>query len=168
MPPYEQILAENVSLKEENASLKVQIDWLKRQLFGGGKSEKLDRAQMLLKLEQLEEQASAQRARIEKISYERTKSSPHERLTPAEAFAHLPVKETITIEPEEVKAEPQAYERIGEERTFEVDVTPPRLFKREFVRPSIVGAKTAASPRWWRRHGRYLAATPRPGYWPGR
>jgi transposase len=34
-----------------------------------------------------------------------------------------------------VQADPALYERIGEERTFEVDVTPPQLFKREIVRP---------------------------------
>ncbi len=37
--------------------------------------------------------------------------------------------------PAEVKAEPNLYERIGEERTFEADVTPPKFFKREIVRP---------------------------------
>jgi transposase len=39
------------------------------------------------------------------------------------------------IEPSAVQADPTLYERIGEERTFEVDVVPPKLFKREIVRP---------------------------------
>lgn len=39
------------------------------------------------------------------------------------------------IEPEEVKNDPSLYERIGEEKTFEVDIKPPRLFKREIIRP---------------------------------
>jgi transposase len=37
--------------------------------------------------------------------------------------------------PDEVKAEPGAFEQIGEERTFEVDIVPPKLFKCEVVRP---------------------------------
>jgi transposase len=150
MPPAEQLYAENCELKTqldqararlqesgtENALLRAQIAWLKKQLFGGGKSERLDRAQLLLQLEALEQRAEAAAcAHTEKISYERTKGAPTQRPTPAQSFAHLPVQETITIEPEEVKAEPAAYERIGEERTFEVDITPPRLFKREIVRP---------------------------------
>ena len=44
------------------------------------------------------------------------------------------MKETIVIEPAEVLAEPVAFEQIGEERTFELDVVLPALFKREFVR----------------------------------
>ena len=34
-----------------------------------------------------------------------------------------------------MQADPELYERIGEEETFEVDVVPPRLFKRRLVRP---------------------------------
>jgi transposase len=45
------------------------------------------------------------------------------------------VKETVELVPAAVQAEPDLYERIGEERTFEVDVTPPKLFKREIIRP---------------------------------
>jgi transposase len=47
----------------------------------------------------------------------------------------VPVKETIVIEPEEVKRQPEAYEKIGEERTFEIDIVAPQIFKREIVRP---------------------------------
>jgi hypothetical protein len=45
------------------------------------------------------------------------------------------VKETLVIEPEEVTADPETYERIEEERTFEIDVAVPQDFKREIVRP---------------------------------
>ncbi len=37
--------------------------------------------------------------------------------------------------PEAVRAEPALSEKIGEERTFEIDVVPPQLCKREIVRP---------------------------------
>ena len=36
-----------------------------------------------------------------------------------------------------MQADPELCERIGEERIFEVDVVPPRLFKREIVRPKF-------------------------------
>ena len=55
MPPVEQVLAENLtlqgkvaSLQEKVVGLETQVAWLKKQLFGGGKGESLDRAQLLL------------------------------------------------------------------------------------------------------------------------
>ena len=43
----------------------------------------------------------------------------------------------IEIIPEEVRAKPEAHERIGEERTFEVDLVQPKLVKRETVRLEV-------------------------------
>ena len=121
-------------LREENAVLRRQIEWLKQKLFGPGQSEKLDRAQLLLQLGELEKLAAAERPK-ETISYERPTGPAPKRTLPAESFAHLPVQETVVIEPAAVQADPTLYEKIGEERTFEVDVIPPKLFKREIVRP---------------------------------
>jgi transposase len=56
------------------------------------------------------------------------------------------VQETIEIVPAEVKAQPDAYERIGEERTFEIEITPPKVFKREFVRPKFRHKTDRAQP----------------------
>jgi hypothetical protein len=123
-------------LREENAVLRAQIDWLKRQLFGPGKSEKLERAQLLMQLGELEKLAAAPRP-AETVTYERAAGPAPKRTLPAESFAHLPVKETVEILPEAVRADPSLYERIGEERTFEVDVVPPQLFKREIIRPKF-------------------------------
>ena len=124
-------------LREENAALRAQIAWLKQQLFGPGKSEKLDRAQLRFQLEELEQLAAKTERRVETITYERAKPAKHPRSVPAETFAKLPVVETIEIVPEPVKQEPELYERIGEERTFEVDVIEPKLVKREIVRPKF-------------------------------
>ncbi len=126
---------ENGVLREELAVMRAQIEWFKQQLFGPGKSEKLDRTQLLLKLEALEQRCAAAERPVEQISYERTAGPAPKRTLPVESFAHLPVKETVIIEPEAVKADPSLYERIGEECTFEVDVIPPQLFKRQIVRP---------------------------------
>lgn len=123
------------ALRQENAALRAQIAWLKQKLFGGAKSEKLDQAQLRFQLEELEKLAARSEARVETITYERAKAAKEPRQVPAEAFAHLPVSETVEIVPEAVKQEPELYERIGEERTFEVDVAAPKLVKREIVRP---------------------------------
>ena len=128
-------LDEVTLLKQEIAVLRTHIAWLQQQLFGPGKSEKLDRAQLLLKLGELEKLAAAS-APTQTITYERT-AAKEKRPLPAENFARLPVQEVIEIVPEPVRAEPEAYEKIGEERSFEVDVTPPKLFKREIVRPKF-------------------------------
>lgn len=144
MPPAEQLYTENLALKERVVGLEErvavllqQVEWLKRKLFAGGQSEKLlrqDAAQLQLALSELEK-LSAPAPQSQTITYERTRSDAPKRIASAEAFAKLPVKETVVLEPEEVKSEPEAFERIGEERTFEVDVVPPQLFKREIVRP---------------------------------
>jgi transposase len=134
MPTAEAILAENEALKGENAILRAQIEWFRKQLFGGGKSEKLDQAQLVLRLGEAEK--SATRMLMPKlVSYER--QAPKARPTPAENFANLPVTERIEIVPPEVQAHPELYERIGEERTFEVDILAPQLVKREIVRPKF-------------------------------
>ncbi|MCC5024371.1 MAG: hypothetical protein J6386_16975 [Candidatus Synoicihabitans palmerolidicus] len=134
MPPAAELYAENIALKAELAQLDALIAWLKKQMFGGGKSEKLDPAQLQIKLSDQQKLAAAGQG-TERISYERRRASQEKRLLRAETFAKLPVSETIVIEPAEVQAAPEQYERIGEERSFEVDVVPPKLFKREFVRP---------------------------------
>ena len=49
----------------------------------------------------------------------------------------MPVAQTVEILPEQVKADPDIWERIGEEETFEIDITAPKLFKRRIVRPKF-------------------------------
>lgn len=132
MPTAESLQAENEALKGENAVLRAQIEWFRKQLFGGGKSEKLDQAQIVLRLGEMEKTA-VRMPTPRLVSYER--QAPKARPTPAENFAHLPVTETIEITPPAVLDHPELYERIGEERTFEVDIVPPQLVKRVIVRP---------------------------------
>ncbi len=129
----EQKIAEHPLLLQRIAALEAQVSWFKKQVFGGGKSEKLDPTQRQLALG-VEEARAAVVERTEKITYERAQSRPS-RVTPTEAFAELPVTETVEILPEPVKRDPDLYERIGEERTFEVDLVPARLVKREIIRP---------------------------------
>jgi transposase len=135
MPPAEQLYRENQQLLAENAVLRQQLEWFKRRMFGPGSSEKTDRLQALLELEGGQAAAAPEPAATHTLTCQRRSQRREERVTRAEAFKHVPVAETVVIEPEEVKAQPEAFERIGEERTFEIDVVPPRIFKREIMRP---------------------------------
>ena len=93
-------------LRQEIAALRAQVEWLKKRPFGTGKSETLEWAQLLLKLGELKKLAASAAPKTETITYERPSGKPATRTPPAEAFVHLPVKETVEIVPEEVKAEP--------------------------------------------------------------
>ena len=133
LPPYDELAARLRDREADLAAAKAENAWLRKQLFGPGKSEKQDRLQTSLPLEGVE--ATPLPAKVQRVSYERLATPREKRPVGAEAFKDVPVKETVVIEPDEVKADPDAYERIGEERTFEVDIVPPQVFKREIVRP---------------------------------
>jgi len=139
MPPVETVLAENEKLKAELsekdgriAELEAQIAWFRRQVFAGGKSEKLDSRQLDM-LEGLLEEAKREEVESEKVSYERRK--PAKRRGRDELYGNLPVTEEVVVEPEEVIADPDSFERCGEERTFEVKIQPPVFSRRSIVRP---------------------------------
>lgn len=117
------------------AELETRLNWLNGRLFGSGKSETLDRAQLLLELGDVESELKELRGQEVKITVERRLPRPRVIVSKEEHFKDLPVEETVVIEPEEVQKDPDLYERIGEERMFEVDIVPPRLFKREIIRP---------------------------------
>ena len=127
--------AERNALRDEVADLRAQVECFKRNLFGTGKSETFDALQTRLKFDDEAAQPETTAPKKEQISYERAK--PIKRDLPAERFKDLPVLETTELIPDAVKADPDAYERIGEESTFEVKVTAPKLWKRVIVRPKF-------------------------------
>ncbi len=137
-PTYDQLLAENQLLKSQLserdglvATLEAKIAWLTQRLFGTGNSEKIDRNQLMFELDEAKRQLAEQ---TQTVSYERVKPDPKPRESAAERFKNLPVDEVVEVIPEPVKADPDLYEPIGQESTFEVDIQPPRLFKREIRR----------------------------------
>lgn len=136
MPPAEELYRENQALKHDLEELRAQLAWYRKQVFGRS-SEKLPLAapanQGKLALGELPTKEPA----VQKVQYERRAPSPEKRPLPAEVFKDLPVTETIELIPDEVQAEPGAYEQISEERTFEVDIIGPKLVKREIVRPKF-------------------------------
>lgn len=116
----------------ENDLLRRQLRALKLKLFGSPRGETVTDEQLFLALEELKREEGEQiEAAEEIIAY--TRSKPRTR----EALERLPrdievVREEII--PEAVKKEPEAYERIGEEVTEELDIIPGRFIKRVIVR----------------------------------
>ena len=128
----EQAMKRISELEEELAQMRQAMAWLKRKTYAGGMGETADKAQMMLHLEILER--SIERLEKQKISYERTPGN-EKRQTLDERFDKLPLKETVVIEPEEVKAAPEKFEKIGEEVTTELDVTLAKFYRRVIIRP---------------------------------
>ena len=135
MPPAEKLYAENLSLKAEVEDLRAQVAWFRKQVFGS-RSEKLPVDSPVQSKLGLPETPVADE-KTQTVVYERRKPAPEKRPIAAEVFASLPVTETVELVPDEVKGDPGAFERISEERTFEVDIIGPKLVKREIVRPKF-------------------------------
>ncbi len=132
MPPDEELYAENLRLKAELANLQAQVAWLRRQMFGA-RSEKIvidSSTQAKLGLPE----TPTTEPKVQAVTYERRTPSAEKRPMPAEVFANLPVAETIEIVPDAVKAQPELFEKISEEKTFEVELIGPRLVKRDAAR----------------------------------
>src|SRR5690606_25735261 len=80
--PHGPVLVQLQELRVELAAVKAENAWLKRQLFGPGKSEKLDRLQASLPLDEVPN-APVARA-VETVSYERVVAPKEKRPLPAE------------------------------------------------------------------------------------
>lgn len=132
-PEVERLKDALAQAKNEILLLRQQIDWLKKQLFGSGKSERVDSAQLELLLQGLESQLEQAQSAVEPqavppVPREVQRREPRER-----KYGHLPVLEERIIEPQEVLRDPDAFELVGEEETFEVDVQPPKFFRRRLL-----------------------------------
>ena len=125
--PYDELLAENIQLKQELADIKRLIFGQKRERFIPGNSDH----QLSFGLGGLEPLAGYKES-TEQITYQRkkktTKYTPHSR---QELPAHLPRKEII-IEPEEST---EGLKKIGEEITEELEFEPGNLFVIRYIRP---------------------------------
>ena len=82
-----QLQEEIESLKSENLILRAQVEWLQKQVFGGIEGEKLEDAQLVLKLGQMEKTA----ARLPRTVTSRSSAGRPRRPTRRrEVLAHLP------------------------------------------------------------------------------
>ncbi len=122
MSPAEVLYAKVLSLEAEVADLQARVAWFQRQMFAGSRSGKLPiESAAQTKLGLVEVPQSQQAAKTQTVSDERRAPAPEKQPQPAEVFAQLPVHEIVEIIPDEVQVEPGAFEKISEERTFEVE-----------------------------------------------
>ena len=133
-------------LEQENQLLRQKVDLLVRRCFGV-KSEQLDPAQLELLLTGMEEPpppGKTDASRAASTAGDTLEAAPADH-TPAALKAarrsrlpeHLPVVEEI-IDPEPVKADPQAWRCIGQEVTEQLDYTPGRFLRRHLIRRKYV------------------------------
>lgn len=126
----ESLQSQNKQLSQENKLLHQKIQLLLGRMFGR-KSEKLNDAQLELILGELgvtNPQSDDDPPPTDpKPGKRRGKRKPR---MPED----LPTEEMV-IEPEDVTAAPENYQRIGEEVSEELDVVPPKYFRRRIIRP---------------------------------
>lgn len=138
------LMAENERLKAENRLLRDKVDMLVRRVFGAS-SEKLDINQMMLSLgvdfEQALNEEDNDPDEPETPPKSRKKRTPKRDRLPDD----LP-EERITIIPEEVQADPDAYDCIGAEETVKLDVIPMSFKKRITVRPKYIKKERNTAP----------------------
>lgn len=138
------------TLKQDNVVLRLKVDAMARKLFGKS-SEKLDPAQLQMVFEALQKQpleddaakkhdassSSAEHSEAEREAAGAAKNAPRKKRTAEELMNGLPVVEII-IDPEEVKADPQAWSCIGAEVTKLIDYTPGKFHAQHLVRRKYV------------------------------
>ena len=137
----EVIVAENARLVAENKLLRDKVDLLVRRVFGSS-SEKLDINQMTLDIG-----ADFERALNEDGDGPEPPPRPRKKRTLKKDRLpdDLP-EERITVIPEEVRADPGAYDCIGSEETVKLDVTPMSFRKVVTVRPKFIRRESGQAP----------------------
>ncbi len=136
--------SENTLLKAENKLLRDKVDMLIRRVFGTS-SEKLDINQMMLDLGTDFEQALNE----EDNDPDEPEPPPKSRKNRTPKKDRLPddlPEERITIIPEAVQADPDAYDCIGAEETVKLDVTPMSFKKLITVRPKYIKKERTEAP----------------------
>ncbi len=143
---------ENARLRQEVKLLKQKLDLVIRQLYGS-KSERLDPAQLELMLSELngedgpppgKEKAPAI-SLLEESGDEPGAKKRERRERRPRLPENLPVVEEIIL-PEAVKGCPQAYRRIGEEVSEQLDYEPGRFLILRTVRPKYVKKSKREAP----------------------
>jgi transposase len=128
------VIAQLGEVQGENKLLREKVAALLARLFGA-QSEKLDAAQLLLMLQGMDDRPKAAEPVEAEAPRRSTAASPppSEKRRGPRVPEHLPLIEEV-IDPEPVKACPDAWRCIGEEVTEQLDYEPARFFKRRIVR----------------------------------
>ena len=140
----ESLRAEVLRLETENKLLRAKVDKLVHRIFGKS-SEQISPAQLELLLQFPEESLGKEPASPCGSPGADTWEAPPAAHRPVKTAAvrrprlpeHLPVVETV-LEPDEIKSEPAAWKRIGEEVSEQLDCEPARFLRRRTVRPTCV------------------------------
>lgn len=135
--------AQVASLQQELAQTNLKLQYVIKQLFGK-KTETLDPRQLEFLLGGTEPKPQPPAQPAPKPAPESTPPRAHGTRKPR-IPENLPT-EDILIDPEEVSADPQAYTCIGEEITQELDVIPPRYFRRRYIRRKYVSRTDRSRP----------------------
>lgn len=145
MTPLEARLTEEVAaLQAENKLLREKIDLLVRRIFGRS-SETMDDAQLMLLLQgddgAKKDPASNANPGVLEAELEKQAESVKPKKPRKEREArmpeHLPLVEEV-VEPEPVKAAPEAWRCMGEEVTEQLDYEPARFLRRRIIRRKYV------------------------------
>lgn len=149
-PDIKELRAENAALQEQVQSLKTQLDWFKRQLFGSTSEKRLriDPALQADLLAGLGEAKSPQTPPItEKITYERRKQRRDNTVTdsglrfddsvPVETIALPPTAELAVVPPEDQVV-------ISEKISYRLAQRPGSYVVLKYVRPVIKRKDTGA------------------------
>jgi transposase len=132
---------ENTRLQTENRLLRQKLDHYIRHYFGGQRNEALNQQQMEMLLQGL--------PNVIALPAPESKPAPASRLGTPHPVRRMLTEDKletheIVIEPEEVKAQPDGWKKISEERTSQLDWVAPKIIKRVFIRPRYVKAERFA------------------------
>jgi len=131
-PREEELSQQNELLRRENALLRQKIDLLVKRVFGSS-SEQLDPAQMQLLLQGQESVAPV----VDVQPVAAPKAKPAHGQSKPRLPENLPVVEEV-IDPDAVKAQPEAWRCIGQEVSEELDYEPGRFLRRRTIRRKYV------------------------------
>ena len=132
---------EDVRLQTENRLLRQKLDHYIRHYFGGHRNEGLNQQQMEMLLQGL--------PKVIALPTPEPKPAPASRLGTPHPVRRMLAEDKletqeIVIEPEEVKAQPDGWKKISEERTSQLDWVAPKIIRRVFIRPRYVKAERFA------------------------
>jgi transposase len=131
----EEMSARVVALELENRLLRQKLDQYIRHYFGGHRNEGLDKHQLELLLQGLPNVITLPMPETKTTTATRN-GAPH----PVRRMLAEDKLETqeIVIEPVEVRAQPDGWKKISEERTSQLEWVAPKIIKRVYIRPRYV------------------------------
>jgi transposase len=133
-PREEELMQQNETLRRENALLRQKIDLLVKRVFGSS-SEQLDPAQLQLLLQGSEAASPVVDAPSVAPKARASRSLPCQ--NKPRLPENLPVVEEV-LDPDAVKAQPQAWRCIGQEVTEQLDYEPGHFLRRRTIRRKYV------------------------------